>query len=105
MKAEADLEALVRNDRTQPVTKKEIDAAKAANKAARLKLERLLAPADSADVTAARLELAGDARAQARLGPMRQAQSSGHPQPRPHVVRARVRVFLAFAHDPPFRPP
>ena len=56
-KAEADLEALVRSDRTQPVTKKEIDAAKAAITAARLKLERLLAPADPADVTAARLEL------------------------------------------------
>jgi hypothetical protein len=28
--AEADLEALVRNDRTQPVTQKEIDAARAA---------------------------------------------------------------------------
>ncbi|MBM2821289.1 MAG: hypothetical protein HW413_35 [Thermoleophilia bacterium] len=56
-KAEADLEALVRSDRTQPVTKKEIDAAKAAINAARLKLERLLAPAHPADVTAARLEL------------------------------------------------
>ena len=56
-KAEADLGALVRSDRIQPVTQKEIDAANAAIKAARLKLERLLAPADPADVTAARLEL------------------------------------------------
>ncbi|MGI8478833.1 MAG: efflux RND transporter periplasmic adaptor subunit [Gaiellaceae bacterium] len=57
MKAEADLEALVRSDRTQPVTLKEIKAAEAAIKAALLKYQRLLAPADPADVTAARLEL------------------------------------------------
>lgn len=56
-RAEADLEALVRSDRTQPVTQKEIDAAKAAITAARLKLERVQAPADPADVTAARVEL------------------------------------------------
>jgi RND family efflux transporter MFP subunit len=56
-KAEADLEALVRNDRTQPVTKKEIDAAKAAIEAARLRLAKLQAPPDVADVSAAQLEL------------------------------------------------
>jgi multidrug efflux pump subunit AcrA (membrane-fusion protein) len=56
-KAEADLEALVRTDRTQPVTKKEIDAAKAAIEAARLRLERLQAPPDVTDVSAAQLEL------------------------------------------------
>ena len=56
-KAEADLEALVRNDRTQPVTQKEIDAARAAIEAARLKLERVLAPADPADIAAARAQL------------------------------------------------
>jgi RND family efflux transporter MFP subunit len=56
-KAEADLEALVRSDRTQPVTLKEIDAAKAAIKAARLRLEKLTGPADAADVGAAQLEV------------------------------------------------
>lgn len=56
-KTEADLEALVRSDRTQPVTTKEIDAAKAAIKAASSKYQRLLAPADPADVSAAHLEL------------------------------------------------
>jgi HlyD family secretion protein len=56
-KAEADLEALVRGDRTQPVTQAEIDAAKAAIEAARLKLARVLAPPDATDVAAARLEL------------------------------------------------
>ena len=56
-KAEADLEALVRSDRTQPVTQKEIDAGKAAIAAAKVRLEKLLGPPDPADVSAAQLDL------------------------------------------------
>ena len=56
-KAEADLEALVRSDRTQPVTQKEIDAAKAAIAAAKARLAKLLGPPDTADVSAAQLEI------------------------------------------------
>lgn len=56
-KAEADLEALVRSDRTQPVTQKEIDAARAAIAAAKARLAKLLGPPDPADVSAAQLEL------------------------------------------------
>ena len=63
-KAEADLEALVRSDRTQPVTQREIDAAKAAIAAAKARLAKLLGPPDTADVSAAQLELE---RAQADL--------------------------------------
>lgn len=56
-KAEADLEALVRSARTQPVTQKEIDAARAAITAVQLKLARLQGPPDPAEVSAAQLEL------------------------------------------------
>lgn len=56
-KAEADLEALVRSDRTQPVTQKEIDAARAAIAAAKARLAKLLGPPDATDVSAAQLEL------------------------------------------------
>jgi len=63
-KAEADLEALVRSDRTQPVTQKEIDAGRAAIAAAKARLAKLLGPPDIADVSAAQLELE---RAQADL--------------------------------------
>ncbi|MGH3137630.1 MAG: efflux RND transporter periplasmic adaptor subunit [Gaiellaceae bacterium] len=56
-KAEADLEALVRSDRTQPVTQKEIDAARAAIAAAKARLAKLLGSPDAADVSAAQLEL------------------------------------------------
>ena len=56
-KAEADLEALVRSDRTQPVTQKEIDAGRAAITAAKARLAKLVGPPDPADVSAAQLEL------------------------------------------------
>jgi len=56
-KAEADLEALVRTDRVQPVTKREIDAAKAAIRVAQLKLAKVQGPPDPAEVSAAQLEL------------------------------------------------
>lgn len=98
-KAEADLEALVRSDRSQPVTLKEIDAAKAAIEAARLKLERVLAPADPTDVAAARLELER-ARAELRrlsAGPSRAALDAG----RQAVAASRARLEQLLA--PPLR--
>lgn len=55
--AEANLEALVRTDRTQPVTLKEIEAARAAIAVAKLKLAKVQSPPDDADVSAAQLEL------------------------------------------------
>lgn len=56
-KAEADLEALVRSDRIQPVTKAEIDSGRAAIAAARLKLAKVQGPPDPTDVSAVQLEL------------------------------------------------
>ena len=98
-KAEADLEALVRSDRTQPVTEKEIDATKAAIEAARLKLARVLAPADPADVTAARLELER-ARVELRkleAGPSRRALDAAHQA----VTAAKARLRQLFS--PPLK--
>lgn len=55
-KAEADLATLLRRS-DPPVIKQEVDAANAALEAARVKLSRLLAPPDPADVSAAVLDL------------------------------------------------
>jgi len=76
-KAEADLEALVRSDRTQPVTQKEIDAARAAIAAAKARLAKLLGPPDAADVSAAQLELD---RARAELAALLRPSVSPSPE-------------------------
>lgn len=86
-KAEADLEALVRSDRTQPVTKREIDAAKAAIEAAKARLAKLLQP-DTAAISTAELELD---RARAELaGLLRPAQP-----PSPEAVDAAEQALAA----------
>jgi HlyD family secretion protein len=56
-RAEADYGALIRSDRTQPVTLAEIDAARAAIEAANQKLAKVRAGAASADVASAQAEL------------------------------------------------
>ncbi len=76
-KAEADLEALVRSDRTQPVTQREIDAAKAAINAAKARLAKLLGPPDAADVATAQLELE---RAQADLAALLRPAAAPSPE-------------------------
>ena len=76
-KAEADLEALVRSDRTQPVTQREIDAGKAAIEAAKLRLAKLQGPPDPADVSAAQLELD---RARAELAALLRPAASPSPE-------------------------
>jgi HlyD family secretion protein len=87
-RAEADLEALVRSDRTQPVTQKEIDAARAAIAAAKARLAKLLGPPDSADVATAELELE---RAQAELaGLLRPAAP-----PSPEAIAAAEEALVA----------
>jgi RND family efflux transporter MFP subunit len=90
-RAEADLEALVRSDRTQPVTQKEIDAAKAAITAARLRLEKLTAPPDAADVSSAELEVE---RAKAELSTLLRAPAGPSKQA---IVAAEQAVVAAKA--------
>jgi RND family efflux transporter MFP subunit len=87
-KAEADLEALVRSDRTQPVTQKEIDAARAAIAAAKARLAKLLGPPDPADVSAAQLELD---RARAELAALLRPATS----PSPEAVAAAEQALEA----------
>ena len=87
-KAEADLEALVRSDRTQPVTQKEIDAAKAAIAAAKARLAKLLGPPDPADVSAAQLELD---RARAELAALLRPA----PSPSPEAIAAAEQALDA----------
>jgi HlyD family secretion protein len=87
-RAEADLEALVRTDRTQPVTQREIDAAKAAIAAAKSRLAKLLGPPDATEVAAAQLELE---RANADLaGLLRPAPSAS-----PEAIAAAEQALVA----------
>jgi RND family efflux transporter MFP subunit len=87
-KAEADLEALVRSDRAQPVTQREIDAAKSAISAAKARLAKLLGPADAADVSAAQLELD---RARAELAALLRPA----PAPAPEAISAAEQALEA----------
>jgi HlyD family secretion protein len=88
-RAEADLEALLRPDRTQPVTQKEIDAAKAALDAARVRLAKLLAAPDPADVAAAEYEVK---KAEAELAALRRSQPAALPE---QVAAAKAAVDAA----------